>query len=242
MLKKIFGGVIIVALLFIFAIIPAAQAKNNADGTSKKSTINFSTTPQVYDPENTGLVSAEWVTLVEEDFNLPTSMDQCKHEGYKNFPINSEEKFANQGQCISAYNKANARAETNDILVLIKDDIGQFTSGLEINGAEDLSLDQLGFDYSGDCGTFGPTFNLHTTEGTYYFNCSSGTHNNLDSEWTRVRFDNSSAVAGEDTVDFPGLGKVTITGMEIVMNEPGKVMLDNIYINGVSITEMDKNK
>lgn len=233
-------GALITLTIAIFTIIPMAQARNANFETQIPQVSNLSTTPWVNVPNNNSSAAAEWVTLVEEDLNLPTSSFQCQDNGYLNFPINADKKYSNQGECINAYDKATAEAITNNVLVLSKYDAGQFNSGVKIDGAEGLTLEQLGFDYSGDCGAAGPRFNVNTTIGNYFFNCSEGVQTDLGNDWKQVRFNNSNAKAGENTPDFPGFGNIKSNGIEIVMDEPGKVMIDNIYINGITISEMDK--
>lgn len=107
-------------------------------------------------------------------------------------------------------------------------------------------LTELGFDYRNDgwCGAGAPRFNVYTADGTYYFfGCTYGTHtvSTENSNWTRVRFNDSDAVQVGAT-PWPGFGNVNVTRIDVVFDEgtdvsgnPGFAYLDNLDINGTLI-------
>ena len=204
----------------------------------------ISSHPWAYDPGSSGLVSSEWVTYIDEyPTGLPSSKDDCQHGGYKNFPLYTEDKFRNQGECIKSYNSAQVPQPANDVLVLSKDDVGDVIAGLEITGTAGITLEQLSFDYNGYCGEGAPRFNVFTTSGTYYFfGCLHGKHTERGSGWQRVEFDQADAVPADGSPAFPGFGKTKVTGIEIVMDEVGTVMLDNVSINGMVIQQSSAQK
>lgn len=116
----------------------------------------------------------------------------------------------------------------------------------EVQGEHGIVLNQLGFDYSGYCSAGAPRFNIYTTLiyddagdltgfAGYFVGCASGTQTDLGNGWTRVRFQE------EDFVPFNGGGapapgpfrysQTVVDEAEIVMDEEGRVVLDNIAIN-----------
>jgi hypothetical protein len=112
------------------------------------------------------------------------------------------------------------------------------SAGADITSEHGRVLTQLGFDYKGYCGAGSPRFNVYTDvsagEG-YFVGCAFGTHTALDNPgWTRVRFQE------EDFLPFGGAepfrySNTVVDEIEIVQDESGKVVLDNIAINSFLI-------
>lgn len=197
------------------------------------SAAGFTVEPWVYDPDNTGTAVAEWQKVpVGTNATYPTDKNDCKKNGWKN--PSYVPAFKNQGQCVSY----TVKLESAQVLSLQKNAVTSTNSagGATIEGLGTVILTELGFDYKGYCGAGAPRFNVYTTAGTYYFfGCSSGTHTALGDGWTQVRFDNSDAYPADGVTVFPGFGSVTTTGIEIVQDEEGQVLLDNIDVNGMIV-------
>ena len=122
-------------------------------------------------------------------------------------------------------------------------------TGATVNNVDGITLSNLGFDYltAGHCGAGAPRYNVYTTSGVYYFfGCTYGTHTDLHNGWTRVVFNDADAVPSDGTTAWPGFGSVTITGIDVVMDEgndvsatqgsPGDAHLDNFVINGQTVS------
>jgi hypothetical protein len=119
------------------------------------------------------------------------------------------------------------------------------SAGATVDGAEGLTLTELGFDYRNDghCGAGAPRFNVYTTAGTYFFfGCAYGVHTPVPghADWTRVRFGNADAFPADGVTAFPGFGTAVVTGIDVVFDEGtdqgvGYVMLDNIDVNGTLV-------
>jgi len=109
-------------------------------------------------------------------------------------------------------------------------------AGADIDGEHGIVLTQLGFDYNGYCEAGAPRFNVYTEAFTagYFVGCASGTHTDLGNGWTRVRF------REEDFLPFGGAepfrySNTVVDEMEIILDEEGRVVLDNIAINSYQI-------
>jgi hypothetical protein len=99
---------------------------------------------------------------------------------------------------------------------------------ITVNGAHFTApITELGFDVRDDayCGAGAPRFNIYTSSdfSTVDFSrgCTSGTHTSLGNGWTRIRF-------------APSAGPVF--ALEVLQDEPGSTILDNIDVNGILIT------
>lgn len=147
----------------------------------------------------------------------------------------------------------NARRDPHDGLLLNKN--GPTTdcssAGAIIKGFKSGSrLRELGFDYrfGGHCGAGAPRFNITTMSGdTFFAGCANGTQRPApqDPQWTRVRFDASSA--GLAGFSF-GQNGTPVRSITIIFDEGtdstsgsdptgvGLAVIDNIRINGQLIT------
>ena len=110
------------------------------------------------------------------------------------------------------------------------------SAGADIEGEHGIVLTQLGFDYNGYCGAGAPRFNVYTEAFTagYFVGCASGTHTDLGNGWTRVRFQEDDFVPFGDAEPFR-YSNTVVDEMEIILDEQGKVVLDNIAINSYQI-------
>lgn len=132
-------------------------------------------------------------------------------------------------------------------------------TGATVNNVNGITLNSLGFDYltAGHCGAGAPRYNVYTSSTLYYFfGCTYGSHTDLNNGWTRVTFTDADAQPSDGTTAWPGFGNVTVTGIDIVMDEgndvsatqgsPGDTHLDNFVINGQTIggvnTPSNKNQ
>jgi hypothetical protein len=198
------------------------------------SAATISAKPWVYDPGNSGTAVATWTTVGTT--TTPISKDDCKNGGWKTVGT-----YRNQGDCVSDAARHRVFSTTFDqVLTLQKNASTTFNSaaGASIEGLATSTLTELGFDYKTGtyCGAGAPRFNVYTTAGTYYFfGCTYGTHTDLGNGWTRVRFANADAQPADGVTAFPGFGSTTVTGIEIVQDEEGQALLDNIDINGTLI-------
>lgn len=110
-------------------------------------------------------------------------------------------------------------------------------AGADITGEHDITLRELGFDYTGYCGAGAPRFNVYTNKEAgegYFVGCLSGTATPIESRagWFRVRFGEEDFIPFGGETDPFAYGTTRIDQMEIIMDETGKVTLDNIDING----------
>ena len=114
--------------------------------------------------------------------------------------------------------------ETNETCVAANSSGG---AEITLNGSHFTgAITELGFDVAPDayCGAGAPRFNVYTSADfstALFFGCAGGTHTTLGNGWTRVRF---GPVAGP------------VFAVEIIQDEPGSTILDNIDVNGILIT------
>jgi hypothetical protein len=131
---------------------------------------------------------------------------------------------------------------SNNVLQLAKECTGESPEGINetclaanssagaeitVNGAHYTApITELGFDVAPDayCGAGAPRFNIYTSSdfSTVDFSrgCTSGTHTVLGNGWTRVRFVGSAG---------------PVFALEVLQDEPGSTILDNIDVNGILI-------
>jgi hypothetical protein len=96
-------------------------------------------------------------------------------------------------------------------------------AGAEIYGFEGQPVSELGFDFQGYCGAGAPRFDVQTTEGFYFVGgCANAAPTDLGNGWSRVRFD-LTGITG------------TIEYVEVIADEQGQSVLDNIDVNGTTI-------
>jgi len=121
--------------------------------------------------------------------------------------------------------------KSNHALVVTKEcpTSSEAAGGATVSGFSGQTLTSLGFDIRDDsyCGAGAPRFNVSTTDGvTHFFGCVYGVHSPAASGWTHVAFAPGDA--------FPPVGPSDIIdAIEIVMDEEGTAVLDNIEVNGV---------
>jgi hypothetical protein len=98
-------------------------------------------------------------------------------------------------------------------------------AGAEIFGFEGQEVSQLGFDYKtdGHCSGGSPRFNVQTNEGFYFVGgCGNVVPEDLNNGWSHVMFD-TSQIRGD------------IEYVEVIADEQGQSVLDNIAVNGKTI-------
>jgi len=98
-------------------------------------------------------------------------------------------------------------------------------AGAEIFGFAGQTVSELGFDYKSDghCSGGSPRFNVQTTDGFYFVGgCGNATPTDIGNGWSEVRFD-TSQITG------------TIQYVEVIADEQGQSVLDNIDVNGTLI-------
>ena len=116
-------------------------------------------------------------------------------------------------------------------------------AGAEIVGAQGITLTQLGFDVKGYCNSGSPRFNVYTKSdySEYYFiGCSYGLPGiDMGSDFTRLRFTEPDFVPVNPAMPPFKFGSTQVFYMEIVADEEGQSVIDNIAINSWVI---DKKK
>jgi hypothetical protein len=96
-------------------------------------------------------------------------------------------------------------------------------AGAEIFGFEGQPVSELGFDFQGYCSGGSPRFNVQTSDGFYFVGgCANAAPTDLGNGWSHVTFD-TSKVSG------------TIQYVEVIADEQGQSVLDNIAVNGKTI-------
>jgi len=105
------------------------------------------------------------------------------------------------------------------------------SAGATIDGAQGQPADvNYGFDYKTGtyCGAGAPRFNLQATDGFHFIGgCANGTATpGSEAGWTRVTFDASNPAQAFPPV-APG---ATIVSLELLQDEQGKALLDNIRV------------
>jgi hypothetical protein len=111
------------------------------------------------------------------------------------------------------------------------------SAGANINGVSGITLTELNFDYysadtNAHCGAGAPRFNVVTSDNaTHFFGCSAGTATDAGNGWTHVTFS-----PADSTQAFPVIPNgVTVSSIQIVMDEQGYTHLDNISVNSQTI-------
>jgi len=98
-------------------------------------------------------------------------------------------------------------------------------AGAAISGFEGQAVGELGFDYKSDgqCSGGSPRFDVQTSDGFYFVGgCANATPTDLGNGWSRVRFD-LTGITG------------TIEYLEVIADEQGQSVLDDIDVNGTLI-------
>jgi hypothetical protein len=209
-----------IALLIMLAVSLVAVSASPALGQK-----NFNVHAATYDPAKTNLVASQWVNGA----GCPTLTNVAIYPATK--PTGTYGDLACPTGDKDDHNDAG--------LLLVKTGpIANDAAGLgSIDGGVNNEVPtELGFDIRMDshCGAGAPRFDLVTSDNMDHFigGCANGTKTNGGStEWMRVRFDPTNPSQA-----FPPVAAgVTIKSIQIVFDEPGQAIIDNIDINGVLV-------
>lgn len=102
---------------------------------------------------------------------------------------------------------------------------------IDLSGVDGIVLNRLGFDVTGDCGAGAPRFNVDLVDGrSQFIGCDGMTTANTftDSngvDWTTKRADLSGL----------GIENAEVADMQIVFDEEGRGVLDNIAISNATL-------
>ncbi len=207
-------------------------------GALQASAATFNLSTWVYDPDNTGTAVSTVIASTTTTQLFPQTKDDCKNNGWMNG--SSTLGFKNQGQCVSYFEQhgPNSTSTTSYTLSLQKNASTTTNSaaGAFIETGT-TTLTSLSFTYQGYCGAGAPRFNVYTdTEVYYFFGCTYGTHTDLGNGWTQVTFTDADAVPADGVTAFPGFGSTTVTGIDVVQDEEGQVLLKDIMVNGMTVS------
>jgi len=103
---------------------------------------------------------------------------------------------------------------------------------IDFTGEDGMVLNRLGFDVSGDCGAGAPRFNVDLTDGRSLFvGCAGMTTDRTftdskGTEWTTKRADLAAL----------GIENAEVANLQIVFDEQGSAVLDNIAISNATLT------
>ena len=106
-------------------------------------------------------------------------------------------------------------------------------AGATVTGAEGQTANQLfGFDFKNGtyCSGGAPRFNVQASDGFHFLGgCGNGTQTPIPgTNWTRVRIDPQNPGQA-----FPPISPTaTIQSVEVIMDEQGQALIDNILVNG----------
>lgn len=121
-------------------------------------------------------------------------------------------------------------------------------AGAVIDGAEGITLTELGFDYKNGehCTVSAPRLLVRTEPDgdRYSFGCAQGIHTPAPADmlnWTRVRFTDADAALVEGTTPWPGFNNVAVRSLVVLFDELGVVHLDNLDVNGILIGKPGNN-
>lgn len=119
-------------------------------------------------------------------------------------------------------------------LVLQKNDVtsADFAAGADIVNRTAAPVSALGFDVKdgGYCGAGAPRFNVYSGTRYWFFGCTSGAHAPAAPGWTRVTFSPADGVPAGDW--GPLTSSTVVDKIEIVQDEQGQTVLDNVRIDG----------
>jgi hypothetical protein len=133
------------------------------------------------------------------------------------------------------------------------------SAGARIKGVKGMKVTAgflLGFDYrnGGHCGAGAPRFNVSTKDGQFSFvgGCANGTQSAAPqdpTQWTRVRIDLTSATQAFPAITVDSvIDSISILydeGTDTANNDTqgvGLAVIDNIFINGQTITNGHRSK
>jgi hypothetical protein len=211
--------------------------------------LNFNVQPSVYDPADSDLVQASWLTGLGCPLAARTST----------YPATKPTGTFSDPACPTG----DPKDKQNQGLLLVKTGPTEnnAAAGANINGLpKNTVLSELGYDLrkpasasgsSGShCGAGAPRFNVQTADGNFYFiGCNSATTStaNGSDTWIRLRWGTGTAgsVMGFNATQGFALQPITspVVSISIIFDEGtdtgpdnfGAAILDNIDINGVLV-------
>jgi hypothetical protein len=139
----------------------------------------------------------------------------------------------------------------NPGLVLIMSAIVPYPPGASadatIKPVKGLRLSSLGFDHLKGtyCTNGSPRWDVETANGgVYAVGCSAGTHSTagMPNGWERITFGNSD-VQHLSGPAWPGFGSpgAKLTFLQVLQDEAGATVLDNLQVNGMIVRRGDQN-
>lgn len=133
------------------------------------------------------------------------------------------------------------------VLAKIRPTAEMVAADVDITGFMGKTISKLGFSVraDGDCGAGSPRFNLYTEEAgntPYFFGCNSSGATNMETKDTVEDEKGVTWLVKEATLAAAGAEGETITDIEIVVDEQGSTVLDNIVVNDQSIGKADTGK
>ena len=195
---------IVVLAMVVFLVLGLA-------GLALAGTKKVQAKPFIFDPEESGLVAAAWVT----------------HQG---LPDAGKSAHALMLQISPA---EGAEPTPAPAATLSK-------AGAVIKGVKGLTLTELGFDIKND-GVFtaAPRFEVYTDSGVFTFTMSDTNTTPLNLDWNRVRFSDADAVPPAPAPEpapaptaVPVFGSLVVQSVTIIFEGEGSILLDNIDFNG----------
>ena len=207
-----------ILLLITLAVLLVAVSASPALGQK-----NFNVHAATFDPAKTDLVASQWV----KGAGCPTLTNVAI------YPATKPTGTYGDPACPTGDNNDH---DNSGLLLVKTGPLENDAAGLgNIDGGVNNEVPtELGFDIRIDshCGAGAPRFDLVTSDNVDHFigGCANGTKtNNGSSEWMRVRFDPTNPSQA-----FPPVASgATIKSIQIVFDEPGQAIIDNIDINGV---------
>jgi hypothetical protein len=104
------------------------------------------------------------------------------------------------------------------------------------------TLISLGLDHElmTHCTGGSPRYSVETAEGSYAFGCASGTHVAGADGWETITFSDADVqvLAG---APWPGFGMAVMTFLQLLQDEGGTTVVDNLMVNGVIIGKPGNN-
>jgi hypothetical protein len=121
------------------------------------------------------------------------------------------------------------------------------SAGVEFSGVKGQTLTKIGFDIrtDTDCGSGSPRFNV-TIQGEtapHFFGCGSGDPSaGMTTTRTFTDGDGVEWETKEANIDTAGIEGQTLDSLEIVADEHGSSIIDNIVVNDTTIGKPSKKK
>ena len=177
-------------------------------------TMSFSAVPSEYDPGHLNIITSKWI----------------KHLGL-----------------------ADAKGNQNWGLLMSKNGLtaSDAAAVAEVKGVKGIKLTELGFDirhtdpnFGSHCGAGAPRFNVDASDGFHFVGgCSNATKtaNTPQVGWTRVRIDPTNPAQAfppmAPTATVKSISVLFDEGNDVVPEQFGLAVLDNIDVNGTLITQ-----